>query len=82
MDNRVRGLTFLGKAIFALFETACSFGQASMLESTFRTLRAILETRIHLECWRFLRAMTLQLQFIELFTCFDNKQCQKGTIRR
>jgi len=63
----MRGLMFLGKAIFALFETACSFAQASMLESTFRTLRAILGTRIHLECWRFLHAMTLNLQFIKLF---------------
>jgi hypothetical protein len=53
MDNSVRGLMFLGKAIFALSETACSFAQASMLESTFRNLRAILGTRIHLECWLF-----------------------------
>ena len=53
MDNSVRGLMFLGKAIFALSEPACSFAQASMLESTFRNLRAILGTRIHLECWLF-----------------------------
>jgi hypothetical protein len=61
MGNSVRGLMFLGKAIFSLFETACSFAQASMLESTFRTLRAILGTRIHLECWRFLHTVTLKL---------------------
>jgi len=78
----VRGLMFLRKAIFALFETTCSFAQASMLESTFRTLRAILGTRIHLECWCFLHAMTLKLQFIKRFTCFDNKQCQNGSIRK
>lgn len=82
MASSVSDLMILGKALFALFETACSFLQASMFETTFRTLRAILGTRIHLEWRLFLLAVALKLQFIQMFTYFDNKQCQIGTIRR